>query len=69
MDVKVDLKGYAAETSCKVEIYFDTVLVFDDTVEPGTTEVVLDDLSGLGSKNLVVVINGTESWEQWVDFV
>ena len=68
-DVTVDLKGHAAETSCKVEIYFDTVLVFDDTVEPGTTEIVLDDLTGYGSMNLVVVINGTDSWEQWVDFV
>ena len=69
MDVTVDLKGFANEAPCKVEIYFETVLVFDDTVEAGTTNIVLDDLTGYGSMNLVVVINGTDSWEQWVDFV
>ena len=68
MDVTIDLKGYASTTSCAVEVYCDTVLVFSQTVEAGTEQIVLEDQKGVGLMNYVIVINGADNWEQWVEF-
>ena len=67
-DVTIDLNGYATVESCTVEIYCETELVFSGTVEAGTEEVILEDQTGPGSLNYVIIINGTENWEQWVEF-
>ena len=67
-DVTIDLNGYATVESCTVEIYCETELVFSGTVEAGTEEVILEDQTGTGSLNYVIIINGTENWEQWVEF-
>ena len=67
-DVVLDLKGYAATTSVSVEVYCETVLVYRGTVEAGTTSITVPDQTGNGTVGYVVVINETDSWEQWVDF-
>ncbi len=67
-DVTIDLKGYAADAACTVEVYCETELVYRGTVEMGTTALVLQNQSGIGTLNYVIIVNGTDSWEQWVEF-
>ncbi len=67
-DVDIDLKEYAYDTSCKVEIYCETDLVYSGTVSAGTATIILEDQTGTGTMVYTIIINDTESYEQWVEF-
>jgi len=68
MDVTIDLRGYADEADCQISIYYNSVEVFNATVEKGTESIVLEDQTGLGMQKYVVIINDAETWDEWVDF-
>ena len=68
-DVTFGLRGYTAEAARLVVIYRDGEEILRQTVEMGVESITLEGLSGIGSQKFVIVIDETESWEEWVDFL
>ena len=63
-----DLRGYADSSSCTVKIICNATVVFNQTVAQGTKSVKLEDQTGTGQQKYTIVINGVDSWDEWVDF-
>ena len=68
-DVVLSLKGNADAAACTVVVYRDGNVVFQQTVDAGTSSITIPGQTGSGSLKYVVVINGLVNWEEWVDFV
>ena len=66
--VIIDLRGYTAEAGCTVKVIYKTAEIFNETVEQGVTTITLENVVGLGQEKLTVIINDTDTWDEWVDF-
>jgi len=67
-DVVIDLRGKTAEGDVTVLIMRDGVEVYNGTVTMGTASITLTAQEGNGPQKYVVVIDGADSWDEWVDF-
>ena len=68
-DVTIDLRGYTNEGACSVKIIRNTVEVYNETVEQGVTSITLSgQTSSEPQQKYTVIINETETWDEWVDF-
>jgi len=67
-DVTIALRGVAAEAECTVVVIRDGVTVFSQTVPAGTTTITIPGQTGNGSVLYNVIVNDSESWEEWVEF-
>ena len=68
-DVTIDLRGYTDTGACSVKIIRNTVEVYNETVEQGVTSVTLSgQTSSEPQQKYTVIINETETWDEWVDF-
>ena len=66
--VTIDLRGYTAEAACNVKVVYKTAEIFNQTVEMGVTTITVENVVGLGQEKLTVIINDTDTWDEWVDF-
>ena len=60
--------GYTAEAACTVKVIYKTAEIFNETVEQGVTTITLENVVGMGQEKLTVIINDTDTWDEWVDF-
>ena len=68
-DLTFSLKGNADAAAVTVVVYRDGAVVFQQTVDAGTSSITISGQTGSGSQKYVIVINGLINWEEWVDFV
>ena len=68
-DVVISLRGYTGAKSCQVSVFLNGTQIYDQTVQAGVEAITLSGQTGNGAQKYVIVIDGTESWEEWVDFV
>ena len=64
----IDLRGYTAEAACVVKVVYKTAEIFNQTVEQGVTTITVENVVGVGQEKLTVIINDTDTWDEWVDF-
>ena len=69
MNVTINLKGYTAEAACAVKVIYNTAEVFNETVDQGIEEITIQNVKGLGQQKFTVIINETDTWDEWVDFI
>ena len=69
MNVTIDLRGYTDEAACTVKVIYNTQEVYNKTVEQGVTSILLENMKGLGQQKFTVIINDTDTWDEWVDFI
>ena len=67
-NVVINLRGSAANGTCRVQVKCGDQIVFDETVPQGTETIILKDQSGSGTVYYEVIIDDSDGWIEKVSF-